>query len=188
MKQKKIPETRALDVGKNVVGFDVIARKVTPKEKLDLERKLIPSLSVSLSLFDHKMKWDCCISDIIGSWSWGQSRDWRGAIWDRKLLPFLRNKEKMTWCEIYRETTNGDKRFKSYDINRICKEASARLTDINLDDMTKIYRFRLTNKERFFGFLLHHVFLALWWDPVHKVYPTSVQDRGKTRKKSIRRR
>lgn len=130
-----------------------------------------------------QMAWSDEKKDIKESWSWGQPRDWTGELWDKTLLPFLEQYTNKTWSDIEREMAGGDKRHKAYDIDAICQEAQARLLAIELDYLDEVFRFRLGNLPRFYGFRLQHVFFALWWDGQHKVCPSDIQDRGKVRKR-----
>ena len=130
-----------------------------------------------------KMAWSDEKKDIKDFWSWGQSRDWSGKLWDNTLLPFLIEYANKTWAEIEREMAGGDKRHKAYDVDVICEEAQARLNDIELDYLDEVFRFRLGNKPRFYGFRLQHVFFALWWDGDHLVCPVDIQERGKSKKR-----
>ena len=109
-----------------------------------------------------------------GSWSWDVDR--------RKLLGimgFLQEMEKKTWGEIRAEMTGGfgrrGEKHKYMDVQSLCPEAQRRLTDIELDDQDRLFRFRLGNLERLWGIVLpdDHIFYALWWDPSHKVCPSA---------------
>ncbi len=130
-----------------------------------------------------RMTWSDERKDVNGEWSWGETRDWTGNLWDQTILPFLEEYKNKMWSEIERENAGGDKRHKAYEIDVICTEAQTRLIEIELDYLDEVFRFRLGNKPRFYGFRLQHVFFALWWDGEHKICPTDIQDRGKTRKR-----
>lgn len=49
----------------------------------------------------------------------------------------------------------------------------ARLDEIGLSDMTKIYRLRQRGKPRLYGFLVANVFHVVWWDPNHEIWPSN---------------
>ena len=129
------------------------------------------------------MRWSDEPKDILDQWSWGQKRDWTGQIWDETLLPFLNGCEKKKWKEIEEETAGEDRRNKSYELDTICKEAFERLCFLKLDELDEIFRFRLGNKPRFYGFRIQHLFYALWWDADHMICPSDIQNRNKRRRK-----
>lgn len=52
-------------------------------------------------------------------------------------------------------------------------DVMARLEELSLGDMTKIGRFRISQKPRLYGFMEGNVFHVLWWDPEHQIYPRS---------------
>lgn len=135
------------------------------------------------SRMKKRMAWSDEQADLEDSWSWGQPRDWRGKVWDSILMPFLEEVVEKDWAEIEGERSGKDKRHKTYPQEAICKEAQDRLVYLELDDMETIFRFRITSKQRFYGFLVQHIFYALWWDAEHKICPTDLQDRGKVRKR-----
>ena len=126
------------------------------------------------------MRWSTERKDVLGRWSWG-ARRWTRKVWKLEMLPFLLDCEKKKWFELELEKSDGDKKHKGYVVNKICSEAQRRLLEIKLDDLDHIFRFRLSNKQRMYGFLIQHVFYVLWWDPEHNIYPTNVQNRGKIR-------
>jgi len=53
----------------------------------------------------------------------------------------------------------------------ICTESQARLSDLQ-QYADEIYRFRLGNKRRLWGFRILNAFETLWYDPEHNIYPT----------------
>lgn len=180
----KRPKSKSIsDTGKRAKEI-----KVSFPEKFIREANSIVLKKEAVSLpmksrMGMKMAWSDEQKDIQEAWSWGQQRDWTGTLWNETLLPYLTGYESKTWAEIERETAGKDKRHKAYEIDAICDEAQARLTKIELDYLDEVFRFRLGNKPRFYGFRLQHVFFALWWDNEHKICPSDIQDRGKIRKR-----
>jgi hypothetical protein len=133
------------------------------------------------SRMDMLMMWSSEKKDIIGRWSWGQSRNWGLPLWRKNILPFLHHYEKKMWKDIHRENAGDDHRFKTYETSKICKEARERLVELKIDDLEDISRFRLGNRPRLYGIMCQHVFFLLWWDPEHNIYPSNIQARGKVR-------
>lgn len=80
--------------------------------------------------------------------------------------------ESRTWGEIIRHS-NGDNHFMS--VQKICNEAQERLRALRLDDTDALFSLRLSAQERVWGILDNGVFLVLWWDPFHQVYPVALK-------------
>jgi hypothetical protein len=92
--------------------------------------------------------------------------------WSSIILPKLNQFELLLWREIERLTTGtGHQMHHSMPLEAIHEEAQDRLIEIDKvnDD---IYRFRLGNLRRLWGFRIVNVFEILWYDPKHKIYPT----------------
>jgi len=128
----------------------------------------------------------CCdLEDREGFWSWGESRDWESLEWKEIIGPFLSGCKNKTWAEVEKESTGGKKRHykhRSYDTGLIINEAYARLGELKLDDMDKIFRFRLDGKKRLYGFVIGHMFYLVWYDRLHKIYPVDIQNKGKVKR------
>jgi len=109
--------------------------------------------------------WRFGAMDMKGEWGWGRVSGEKLAEIREKLTDF----EGMTWNEILVSQRTRNHRV---SIERICFQAQKRLTEIKLDDTSCIWSLRLSGKNRVWGILDGNVFLLLWWDPDHKVYPT----------------
>ena len=126
---------------------------------------------------ERLMEWSRDEADVEGSWSWGP-RSCLDDAWVETLHPFLREYAKKTWFQIESERTKGrrgtrvPKHF-AYSVTSICQEAQDRLVELEKDDVDSVFRFRLSGRRRFYGLLREHVFMVLWWDPEHNVYPTA---------------
>lgn len=124
---------------------------------------------------DRVMEWSRDEVDIEGSWSWGP-RSCLDDAWAELLHPFLVEYAKKTWFQIGAERTKGKRNTRvpkhlAYSIKSICDEAYARLVDLEKDDVDEVFRFRLSGKQRLYGITREHMFMVLWWDPDHNVYP-----------------
>jgi len=122
------------------------------------------------SIYQMLMDWTAEHADCEGDWSWGP-RKWEQDQWEGVIAPKLANFKTMTWQEIESATTStGHHMHHSMPVESICNECQTRLLEIEkVDD---IYRFRLGNKRRLWGFRVLHVFEILWYDPLHNVFPT----------------
>jgi hypothetical protein len=123
------------------------------------------------SIYQMLMTWAAHEADREGHWTWGP-RVWDDRDWNEIILPKLHHFEKMFWHEIESATTsNGHYMHHSMPIETICNECQTRLIELEkLDD--DIYRFRLGNQQRLWGFRIVNEFSLLWYDPLHQVYPT----------------
>lgn len=116
-------------------------------------------------------------ADIVGSWSWGITRDWKtDKSYTATIDSFVAEyHQKKTWRDVFQETTHGSrgtrkKRNIHYKLNQICREAYKRLIELELDDCDSIFRFRLMCSFRLYGFIRGSSFIALWHDPEHDIY------------------
>jgi hypothetical protein len=123
------------------------------------------------SIYGMLMDWTDDQADCEGDWSWGP-RQWEQSAWDGVIAPKLVNFRTMTWQEIESATTStGHNMHHSMSVESICDECQTRLLELEKVD-GDIYRFRLGNRRRLWGFRVLHVFEILWYDPLHNVYPT----------------
>ncbi len=76
----------------------------------------------------------------------------------------------MTWNEILIRDKSQNH---AIAIGELGKAAQDRLVEIQLDDLDSLISLRVGSIERVWGFREENVFLVLWWDPKHQVYPTS---------------
>ncbi|WP_133117402.1 hypothetical protein [Paramylibacter kogurei] len=124
------------------------------------------------SIFAMHMSWCLDYADRECSWSWGCQRDWTEAEWAENIKPKLDEWSKLTWKEIDEFSSDtGHKMHHNMDCDVICEEAQLRLLEIELDGDV-IFRFRLGNKLRLWGFRKLQEFQIVWYDRQHKIYPT----------------
>ncbi len=123
------------------------------------------------SIFQQLMTWTGQKSDCEGDWSWGP-RGWSVEDWDQQIHPKLTNWQTMRWHEIEGATTdNGHRMHHDMDCGDLCNEALERLFELKMYTDT-IYRFRMGNRRRLWGFRILSEFQILWYDPTHNIYPT----------------
>lgn len=118
------------------------------------------------------MTWTEANADRVGSWSWGQDRDWAQPDWDGIIHPKLAEWTKLMWKEI--DTFSTPTRHKSHHTmpcEELCEESQLRLMDLGHSGET-IFRFRLGSSRRLWGFRVVSEFQILWYDPLHQIYPT----------------
>src|SRR5262249_11744580 len=124
------------------------------------------------SIYNMPMTWTVEDADRQGDWSWGP-RDWDKEHWNNILAPKLVQFQTMLWREIEAAVTDsGHRMHHSMPVDAICDESQARLIELEKAESDDIYRFRLGNKRRLWGFRIVNSFEVLWYDPLHKIYPT----------------
>ena len=72
----------------------------------------------------------------------------------------------MTWADV-------KKRDHPIERNKIITEAQQRLEELQRDDVDELWRLRFTGQQRLWGIRNQRVFRILWWDPEHKICPTT---------------
>lgn len=123
------------------------------------------------SIFSMSMSWTCDAPDKEGAWSWGVERCWSDGDWEQTILPKLNAFAGLTWGELDGMSSDtGHKMHHNMEVEQICDEAQARLITIDQAGET-IFRFRMSNKQRLWGFRTLAVFEVLWFDPTHQIYP-----------------
>lgn len=164
---------------KNVINIQArpIGKQEIQNIKIDvfgyLKKKLNKIRMQTNPIFDAIVDVDCCRADFAGQWSWGVLRDWRLDLTHNSIVETFKTNyhNKKTWKEIFAEKTGMfEKKHKWYSIKEIKKEAEIRLEELEFDDFQDIFRFRLQNKFRFYGFPVGNKFFSVWHDPEHKIY------------------
>jgi hypothetical protein len=61
---------------------------------------------------------------------------------------------------------------KSHRTRRSAVPETCSLADLEKDDNDEIFRFRMSNLERLYGFIRAADFEVIWFDPTHQTYPT----------------
>lgn len=109
----------------------------------------------------------------VGAWSWPQETSNHA----HTLLEFLCDISRSSWREV-RSQMAGSKhgahrKHHDMDVATLCAEAKDRIAKLQLAEVfgDDIFRFRLGNKLRLWGFIAAGVFYVLWWDAAHAVYP-----------------
>lgn len=89
----------------------------------------------------------------------------RKAIWER-----MSSFEGLTVSQL---RTQGS--HHSVPVSRLSKEAKQRLEQLQLDDLSELWSFRVTSAKRFWCIKHENVYALLWWDPSHEVYPVTMR-------------
>lgn len=169
-KAKLAEEKRVIAVAK-ILGHDKtpIALNAASAEKQPVAVK-------TGGIFDKLVTISSEKEDRDGSWSWHVNRNWHlkpGAGHVNSFTELYHQKK--SWREVFEEKTSGraevKKKHVSYKVTQITKETQKRLIDIEMDDQVSIFRFRMANLERLYGFIVGSTFITVWFDPTHEIYP-----------------
>lgn len=89
------------------------------------------------------------------------------------VLKKLQSYEGMTWGEI--QSSSGGKTHGTNShfekMSELCKEARKRAEELHIYE-DYIFSLRLDGKKRLFGLIEDGVFLVIWYDPNHEIYPS----------------
>jgi hypothetical protein len=127
----------------------------------------------ALAIDDLPFKWDGQSVDhtVQGDWTWDLAPK---HVSD--LLSLLSSLSGLKWREVKEQVTSsksGTHRLHhDQQVDSLCKEAKQRLDEIGHGDVERLFRLRHGNLPRVWGFIRQGVFVILWYDSEHKVYPT----------------
>ncbi|MGL5092456.1 MAG: hypothetical protein ACRC8B_16250 [Aeromonas sobria] len=125
------------------------------------------------SRFSSRVTWCDTRADLKDSWSWGELRAWEKHEWDEIIHPPFKDFAKLTWKEIDSHSSDtGHKKHHDHGVGDLIEEAQQRWRDLDLEQFETVFRFRLGNTERVWGFIVQAHFHIVWWDREHSIYPT----------------
>lgn len=132
-----------------------------------------PKKGTACSRFSLNMSWCANYADVADSWSWGESRNWHESEWTDEILPGLNHMAQLLWREIDQMSSDtGHKMHHGHEIADLCQEAQDRWCHNNLEQFGEVFRFRLGNKKRAWGIIIHAHFHLVWYERYHNIYPT----------------
>ena len=161
-KKKKLARQQNNAGGKHVPPFSPIANG-----------KAVPSAATGEESYREKLvRWT--VSEL------DDNSGIEGCRWElssketKELLTFLDTVFKKTWKECLTETVMSGKKKRArnhdHDVSTLGKDAQARIRQLP-EAEERIFRFRLSNETRLWGFRSDDLFRVLWYDPEHQVYP-----------------
>lgn len=125
------------------------------------------------SRFGSLVTWCDTKADLADTWSWGEQRAWLQREWDEVIHPSLEAFTRLTWREIDSHSSDsGHKKHHDHEISDLIQEAQQRWSALGLEQFETVFRFRLGNTERVWGFIIQAHFHIVWWDRRHSIYPT----------------
>lgn len=134
-----------------------------------------PVYTHGMPRYPFQMTHDFALEDREGAWSWENgNRDWHATVGEAHVRDYLDAYMTKTWQEIQQENVvkaggKNERRNKHYPLSAIKTEAYNRLVSLNLDDRDEIFRFRMTNLERIYGFITGINFQTVWYDANHEI-------------------
>lgn len=116
----------------------------------------------------------------VFSFLWADARGEAPCLFDpgpdaQELVSFLCEMNRLTWNEIRAQMAGGHKKHHDHPIDRLnarVRTALSRRPDLEEILDSDLFRFRLSGRKRLWGFVQEQTFYVLWWDPLHRVYPT----------------
>lgn len=174
---------RASTVGKVTLNSNPqIASNILPLKQEPQVGVTVPSLDIlhapkavkDGSRFGLKMGWCHRKSDTAETWSWGESRAWMADEWANDILPSMNEFTQMTWGYIDTfGSGSGHKMHHNQPLDAISAEAQARWMQLDLEQFDSLFRFRLGNTRRVWGFILQAHFFMVWYERHHQIAPTT---------------
>ena len=117
-----------------------------------------------------KMTWCISEKDVAGAWSWREQRQWTDEEFDAHIKYTLDLLTNSTWHEIHQMRSGGLQNHHSQEVASIIDEAQQRWAEIGMAT-DEAFRFRLTGKQRAWGYREGSHFKMVWYDRHHKIYP-----------------
>jgi hypothetical protein len=122
----------------------------------------------------EKPVWQVGLLDLDGPFAPKETYGWRSMTGEtvRDFLDKLRSLETMTWAEIMRPVKTNH----AISTDDICPEAQARLEVLGREACDTLYSLGpFGNLPRLLGIREGPVFKVVWWDPEHRVCPSTLK-------------
>lgn len=143
------------------------------RQQLEEQAKAVPTSVLKTSRFSNKVTWCISKADRLDHWSWGESRAWNTTEWNSEIEPKFIDFSKLTWKEIDSFSSDtGHKMHHGHELTDLHEEAQERwLLELDLDEFSdNIFRFRLGNTQRAWGYVLQAHFFLVWYERKHIIY------------------
>ena len=139
-----------------------------PKSRVRPQLTKQPDISPK-SAEDYNAKcpvWRFSVLDLDGPFGWRLFDSSMRAVLDERAVAF----ESMTWQEILQTEENH-----RIPIPRLSPVAQKRLSEIEQDDIEEVMSLCVRGRIRVVGIRDRHEMKVLWWDPEHRVCPSSLK-------------
>ncbi len=108
--------------------------------------------------------------DLDGPWGWRQISSADVC----EIFSKLGNFESMSHGALFGPGGAG-KTYELAGLAAVNRDATRRISELELDDEDELHRLRLTGERRLYGLLRGRDFYVLWWDPNHQVWPSPLK-------------
>jgi hypothetical protein len=172
----RILATLAPDQGPRVADLppDEKFRLAVGANARELVVPMQPRVAAGAGRLDLRVTWCTRKRDVDGAWSWEELRQWSQEEWDSIIEPAFNQFGQLTWGEIDSHSSDtGHKLHHSQELGRLSQEAQDRWSALGFEEFDPLFRFRMGNKRRFWGFILQGHFFGVWWERNHKIAPTA---------------
>lgn len=181
VKQKKFEDSRAAVLAKVIptqVPKTVVQPLAAPEPKVapHLQRgnkaaEETPKAIFDGSRYESVVTWCTSNVDTEGTWSWKEPRAWSAEEWEKIIHPKFSEFEKMTWAHVDTLSSGGThKMHHSQELWELHPDAQSRWLVLHLQEFDSLFRFRLSNKKRVWGFVVQAHFYMVWWERNHIIY------------------
>ena len=111
--------------------------------------------------------------DISGKWSWGLKRKELDVDYDSIIEPYLKHPKSTKWGTLELELYGKKNKTKHHHIpvTALNEEIQLRWQEIELD-YSEVFTFRISGKQRIFGYRIKNKYFIVWWDPKHELIPS----------------
>jgi hypothetical protein len=141
-----------------------------------VEALVIPQQPIAVhngSQMGLMVSWCIRKCDHHGTWTWDEPRAWETKEWEDVIRPAMLEFEKLTWGDIDQQASGaGHKLHHFQELANISSEAQERWVELGHEEFDTLFRFRMGNKRRFWGFVVQGHFFSVWWERQHKIAPT----------------
>lgn len=103
------------------------------------------------------------------------AHQWRDEEDDVSLFREIATRLKQTESRPWKEIAKNRWRDHYVLVTQMTQEAQNRLREIHFEDFDSLFRFRFEGLERLWGVRSGDYFIVLWWDPKHKVCPSTLK-------------
>jgi hypothetical protein len=121
-------------------------------------------------IWSMKMTWCISEGDVEGAWSWHEPRQWTASEFERHIKSTLDVLTGSTWHEIHQMRSGGLSNHHAQAISSLIDEAQRRWEMIGMA-VDETFRFRLSGRQRAWGYREGAHFKMVWYDRYHKIYP-----------------
>lgn len=110
--------------------------------------------------------------DVNDSWSWGLDRAQLDSDFTDIIKPYLEHPKNTKWGKLMGERYGRKNKTKHHHmyVTGIQEEVQDRWKYLELEH-PELFTFRMSGKERIWGYRNFNKFFIVWWDPKHQLIP-----------------